>query len=42
MNSLRQLYDDGGTRLGRVADARFVVDGAPGQLMAEARSRPVP
>jgi hypothetical protein len=28
---------DGGTRLGRVADARFVVDGAPGQLLAEAR-----
>jgi hypothetical protein len=31
------VYDDGGARLGRVADARFVVDGAPGQLMADAR-----
>jgi hypothetical protein len=31
------VYDDGGTRLGRVADARFVVDGAPRQLMAGAR-----
>jgi hypothetical protein len=28
---------DGGARLGRVADARFVVDGAPQQLLAEAR-----
>ena len=26
-----------GMRLGRVADARFVVDGAPHQLMADAR-----
>jgi sporulation protein YlmC with PRC-barrel domain len=26
-----------GTRLGRVIDARFVVDGAPHQLMADAR-----
>ena len=31
------VYDDGGARLGRVADARFVVDGAPQQLMANAR-----
>jgi sporulation protein YlmC with PRC-barrel domain len=31
------VYDDDGTRLGKVADARFVVDGAPRQLMAEAR-----
>jgi hypothetical protein len=31
------VYDDGGARLGRVADARFVVDGAPQQLMAGAR-----
>ena len=31
------VYDDGGTRLGRVADARFVVDGAPRQLLSEAR-----
>jgi hypothetical protein len=31
------VHDDGGTRLGRVADARFVVDGGPGQLLAEAR-----
>ena len=31
------VYNDGGTRLGKVADARFVVDGAPRQLMAEAR-----
>ncbi|VXC56533.1 conserved hypothetical protein [Arthrobacter sp. 9AX] len=31
------VYNDDGTRLGRVADARFVVDGAPRQLLAEAR-----
>jgi hypothetical protein len=31
------VHDAHGTRLGRVADARFVVDGTPGQLMAEAR-----
>jgi sporulation protein YlmC with PRC-barrel domain len=31
------VYDAGGTRLGRVADARFVVDGTPRQLLAEAR-----
>ena len=31
------VFDDGGTRLGRVADARFVVDGAPRQLLSEAR-----
>ena len=31
------VFDDGGTRLGRVADARFVVDGAPRQLLAGAR-----
>ena len=31
------VYDDDGARLGRVADARFVVDGAPRQLMADAR-----
>jgi sporulation protein YlmC with PRC-barrel domain len=33
----KDVYDDGGTRLGRVADARFVVDGVPRQLLAEAR-----
>jgi sporulation protein YlmC with PRC-barrel domain len=31
------VHNDGGMRLGRVADARFVVDGEPGQLLAEAR-----
>jgi sporulation protein YlmC with PRC-barrel domain len=31
------VHDAHGTRLGRVADARFVVDGNPGQLMADAR-----
>jgi hypothetical protein len=31
------VYDADGTRLGRVADARFVVDGGPHQLMAGAR-----
>jgi len=31
------VYDDAGALLGRVADARFVVDGAPRQLMAGAR-----
>jgi hypothetical protein len=30
------VHDGDGNRLGRVADARFVVDGAPGQLMAGA------
>jgi hypothetical protein len=29
--------DADGTRLGRVADARFVVDGGPHQLMSDAR-----
>ena len=33
----RGVYDSDGVKLGRVADARFVVDGAPQQLMAEAR-----
>lgn len=31
------VHDGDGNRLGKVADARFVVDGAPGQLMAAAR-----
>jgi hypothetical protein len=31
------VYDDDGARLGKVADARFVVDAAPQQLMAGAR-----
>jgi sporulation protein YlmC with PRC-barrel domain len=31
------VHDNDGVRLGRVADARFVLDGAPQQLMAEAR-----
>jgi sporulation protein YlmC with PRC-barrel domain len=31
------VHDSDGVRLGRVADARFVVDGAPQQLMADAR-----
>ncbi|MFF2050581.1 PRC-barrel domain-containing protein [Leifsonia sp. NPDC058194] len=31
------VYDPDGSRLGRVIDARFVVDGAPGQLLAHAR-----
>jgi sporulation protein YlmC with PRC-barrel domain len=31
------VHDSDGARLGRVADARFVVDGAPQQLMADAR-----
>ena len=31
------VHDSDGVRLGRVADARFVVDGAPKQLMADAR-----
>ena len=31
------VHDDDGVRLGRVADARFVVDGAPRRLMADAR-----
>lgn len=31
------VHNAAGTRLGRVADARFVVDGRPGHLMAEAR-----
>jgi sporulation protein YlmC with PRC-barrel domain len=31
------VHDNDGVRLGRVADARFVADGAPRQLMAEAR-----
>ncbi|MDQ0635007.1 sporulation protein YlmC with PRC-barrel domain [Arthrobacter pascens] len=33
----RAVHDSDGVKLGRVADARFVVDGAPQQLMAEAR-----
>jgi sporulation protein YlmC with PRC-barrel domain len=32
-----QVYDGNGEHLGRVADARFIVDGPPQQLMAEAR-----
>ncbi|MFJ3490607.1 PRC-barrel domain-containing protein [Leifsonia aquatica] len=31
------VYDPDGTRLGKVIDARFVVDGTPGQLLAQAR-----
>ncbi|MET4589888.1 PRC-barrel domain containing protein [Arthrobacter sp. 754] len=31
------VYDYDGARLGRVADARFVLDGTPRQLMADAR-----
>lgn len=31
------VHDADGGRLGRVADGRFVVDGSPGQLMAEPR-----
>lgn len=31
------VYDPRGAELGRVIDARFVVDGTPGQLLAEAR-----
>ncbi|HEY8701193.1 MAG TPA: PRC-barrel domain containing protein [Arthrobacter sp.] len=31
------VHDSDGVRLGRVADARFVVDGPPHQLMADAR-----
>lgn len=31
------VLDADGTRLGRVIDARFVVDGAPGPLLSEAR-----
>ncbi|MDT0169696.1 PRC-barrel domain containing protein [Pseudarthrobacter sp. BRE9] len=31
------VHDADGGRLGRVADARFVLDGAPHQLMAEPR-----
>jgi sporulation protein YlmC with PRC-barrel domain len=31
------VHDNDGVRLGRVADARFVADGAPRQLMAEGR-----
>ena len=31
------VHDANGTRLGRVADARFVVDGGPQQLLADAR-----
>ncbi|MFF1383515.1 PRC-barrel domain-containing protein [Arthrobacter sp. NPDC058288] len=31
------VHDARGARLGRVADARFVVDGSPGQLMAQVR-----
>jgi sporulation protein YlmC with PRC-barrel domain len=33
----RAVHDSDGVKLGRVADARFVLDGAPQQLMAEAR-----
>ncbi|QCO97346.1 hypothetical protein FCN77_05965 [Arthrobacter sp. 24S4-2] len=36
------VLDAGGVRLGRVADARFVVDGAPQQLLAgQGIGRPV-
>lgn len=31
------VLDNNGTKLGKVADARFAVTGIPGQLMAEAR-----
>ncbi|KRC51045.1 hypothetical protein ASE16_08915 [Leifsonia sp. Root227] len=31
------VFSADGERLGRVIDARFVVDGAPGQLLADAR-----
>ena len=31
------VHDVNGTRLGRVADARFIVDGVPRQLLADAR-----
>lgn len=31
------VYASDGTRLGRVADARFVIDGSQHQLMADAR-----
>ncbi|MGO4236542.1 PRC-barrel domain-containing protein [Pseudarthrobacter sp. YAF2] len=31
------VFDADGVRLGRVADARFVLDGTPHQLMAEPR-----
>jgi hypothetical protein len=30
------VHDPGGLRLGRVADARFTIDGPPGQLLAGA------
>jgi hypothetical protein len=33
----RPVHASDGTLVGKVADARFVVDGAPRQLMAEAR-----
>lgn len=33
----RPVHGSDGERLGQVADARFIVDGAPRQLMAEAR-----
>ncbi|MFF1572446.1 PRC-barrel domain-containing protein [Leifsonia sp. NPDC058292] len=31
------VYDPDGTQVGRVIDARFVIDGAPRQLLADAR-----
>ena len=31
------VHDVTGTRLGRVADVRFILDGKPGQLLADAR-----
>lgn len=31
------VHDSNGIRLGRVADARFTIDGPPGQLLAGAR-----
>ncbi|MGO4691597.1 PRC-barrel domain-containing protein [Glaciibacter sp. 2TAF33] len=33
----RPVVDADGTRLGTVLDLRFVIDGAPGQLLADAR-----
>ncbi|HEY8752621.1 MAG TPA: PRC-barrel domain containing protein [Arthrobacter sp.] len=33
----RDVQNNDGKKLGRVADARFVVDSTPGQLMANAR-----
>ncbi|WP_378147775.1 PRC-barrel domain-containing protein [Cnuibacter sp. UC19_7] len=32
-----EVHDSEGRMLGRVIDARFVIDGAPGELLADAR-----